>query len=384
MSEDAGSEGKHKPEEPTENLLARRQLFRKTSTELTIVKDGDSRANDPQGSAGSILPGASLPALPKRDTNADRTTGSNVSVSKPQGKPVVHGHIRSPLSDTRNSYSTASISNGLKMSDPASISDNLESPAALQERLQLLCFRTDGPGLVSSKSAANVDQGRSAVSIGTRSEGATHRPKGTTVRSSFLPDEMFSSEFSSSPNLALNHPDQRLAGQQQHQSSGIGAAATLKLRVENIRSSMNLRGNGPSAVGPAAVGLPSFRFSPLTIRWPTDGGILQPGQSPATASTVLTLNSLLPPPPANPYATASSSNASIATHSPPTPVRTTGTTPVFIYMEDDTCSMFTVVPNATVNEVRMEALQKLGFMEMVESYRVYRMETSANGRRAAQ
>ncbi|KAJ3163746.1 RAC-gamma serine/threonine-protein kinase [Geranomyces variabilis] len=374
MSEDARSEGKHKPEEPTENLLARRQLFRKTSTELTIVKDGDSRANDSQGSAGSILPDASLPALPKRDTNADRTTGPNGSVSKPQYKPVVHGHIRSPLSDTRNSYSTTSISNGLKLSDPPSISDDLESPAALQERLQLLCFRTDGPGPASPKSTTYVDQGRSAVSLGRSSEGAAHRPKGTTVKSSFLPDDMFSSEFSSSPNLALNHPNQRLAGQQQQQSSGIGAAATLKLRVENIRSSMNLRGTGP-----AAVGLPSFRFSPLTIRWPTDGGILQPGQSPATASTVLSLNSLLPPPPANPYAAASSSNASIATHGPPTPVRTTGTTPVFIYMEDDTCSMFTVVPNATVNEVRMEALQKLGFMEMVESYRVYRMETSANG-----
>jgi len=53
--------------------------------------------------------------------------------------------------------------------------------------------------------------------------------------------------------------------------------------------------------------------------------------------------------------------------------------PVFIYNEDNTCTFFSVPPNRTLNEVRLEALGKLGFAEHTESFRIFHMETGVDG-----
>ncbi|KAJ3145270.1 hypothetical protein HDU86_001106 [Geranomyces michiganensis] len=298
MSEDSEYGSKLPGAEFTENLLARRQLFRKTSTELTIVKDGASHADDTNAVGTAISPIASL-HLPRRDTSLDCASAPISTVPKHHAKTAVHGHIRSPLSDSRNAYSSTSSSTGTKLFNAISKTSDLNNPAVLQERLQQLCYRTDPAGPASPKSGALADQGRNPASLGKNSGNLTQRPgvnKDAAARGSVLPDESYLSdgapEFVSPSNLALDHRNETFPGQKEHQLSDIGAVETLKLRMESIRSS---------------------------------------------------------------------------------------TTPVFIYMEDDSCSMFTVVPNATVNEVRMEALQKLGFMEIVESYRVFRMETGANG-----
>ncbi|KAI9000058.1 hypothetical protein BC832DRAFT_158032 [Gaertneriomyces semiglobifer] len=58
---------------------------------------------------------------------------------------------------------------------------------------------------------------------------------------------------------------------------------------------------------------------------------------------------------------------------------TSGTVAVFVHAEDDTCNIFTLPPNTTMNEVKLEALSKMGFVETFESFNMYCMEMAANG-----
>ncbi|KAJ3286824.1 RAC-alpha serine/threonine-protein kinase [Borealophlyctis nickersoniae] len=109
-----------------------------------------------------------------------------------------------------------------------------------------------------------------------------------------------------------------------------------------------------------------FAFEPAADQSSTSGCRSQP-------STV-SAKPLIPAPPL-PYTAANTQRPGL-----PNFPRMAGTVPVFIYTEDDACTMFAVPPNATVNEVRLEALAKLGFSELTESYRIFHMDVMPDGR----
>ncbi|KAJ3047340.1 RAC-gamma serine/threonine-protein kinase [Rhizophlyctis rosea] len=101
----------------------------------------------------------------------------------------------------------------------------------------------------------------------------------------------------------------------------------------------------------------------------------QPALSPVTPHSPYdqTGMPLIPAPPL-PYSTANVQRKRLSTVP-----RKTGNVSVTIFTEDDACNVFVVPPNTTVNEVRMEALVKLGYAELTESFRMFHMEGMPDG-----
>ncbi|TPX56088.1 hypothetical protein PhCBS80983_g04815 [Powellomyces hirtus] len=432
-----------------EHLFARRLLLRKTSTEHTIVKDGElamstgEEANDTskkkeaqpsplsQSQQAQQQQQQQTPSAAPMRGHADFThIGSSASISQLQAKlaSASQGQLRMSLGDSRSSIAGSGITTKL-----GPFTNDGTSPVSLQERLQWLKDKMDSD--VTTKPWVGTDRisyphrtGRNnSISATGHASGQIPPPRSSSTRASMFSESPLSatrqhhyrgaSEVSS--DLATVFPPQSphtptpttttmdtivppTVGEEAEASESITASADgLHLRMEFIRSNLSFRNNTTGS----HEALPSLRFSPLTIKWPVfDASLL--GASPTSMTSSNTRSSPNSLASSNSYipATSATTTTSIATgttlnSSPsgattaaaagaqaikPLPnanvhVRTTGTTPVFLYMEDDTCSMFTVPPNTTVNEVRMEALQKLGFMEIVESYRVFWMDTGAGG-----
>ncbi|KAJ3039185.1 RAC-gamma serine/threonine-protein kinase [Rhizophlyctis rosea] len=98
-----------------------------------------------------------------------------------------------------------------------------------------------------------------------------------------------------------------------------------------------------------------------------------PTLPPQPVSPISPTMPLIPAPPL-PYSISTQQRKRLATVP-----RKTGNVAVFMYTEDDACNMFVVSPDTTVNEVRMDALVKLGYAELTESFRVFHMEVGSDG-----
>ncbi|KNC99070.1 AGC protein kinase [Spizellomyces punctatus DAOM BR117] len=294
----------------------------KVSTQHTLIKDDPILEDAPSTSLNSRRSATPPPPVPGSATKPSRP----VTVIG-MGPALSLSHINSPLASLDRSKSMSSASTVTK-------SDELPTFSNLQELSQRIKERF-GPEIGSTLSLGNFafssypESARSTLNFG---------PPGSGAR--------LSSQQSYSPRSSSGAHTRQAS----HASDSLRQGPSLgPLRIDT--KGVDADSPNDNVTTALTTELPTFNFSPLALQFPT---LEDPNAAPPQAQPLY--------------------DAKMAA-----PLRTDGSVPVFMYLEDDTCNMFTVSPNTTVNEVRMEALNKMGVVEVLESFRVFLMDVGMNG-----
>ncbi|KAI9102535.1 hypothetical protein DFS34DRAFT_609584 [Phlyctochytrium arcticum] len=167
--------------------------------------------------------------------------------------------------------------------------------------------------------------------------------------------QMFAS-MTPPPPVPQRHPSQ----------NELGRSQTPVLRVDTKIGSSTTKAPMPgsqvgldSAAAAAALAaglpvteLPNFQFSPLSVQFPTPEPMALGSQN---------------------YGALVGSETMLAS------VRPEKTIPVFVYLPDETCSMYTVPPHTTINELRMESQGKTGNIDLLHMVKIYLMGFDVHG-----
>ncbi|KAI8823049.1 uncharacterized protein EV422DRAFT_389715 [Fimicolochytrium jonesii] len=316
-------------EDEDAKIIERRRLFRKTSTEHTIIKDLEE--NFARGSSsGALAVTAATSKPPSRLSRSSRGDESADSIGSQRATTIPHD--ASSLS-----------ANGVP--DPSA---HRSSITQLQEKL--------------AESGAGLD------------DLTTLQDRLRRLKDRLGDHSAFGSMGGMAPPGVFSH-----ANSQRH-GSLVPAEPLLSILKNPTRNgSKSVQGVAPVPVT-VAISEPQYKIQATHAR---SEDLLSRGSEVAKKRGV---KNGTPPSAAHSYdflERGASLPASTHPYSipviPQTPPRVEGTLPVFVYLEDDTCNMFTVTPNTTINEVRMSALSQLGVSDAIESFSVFFMVKGVNG-----